>query len=275
MTRPLRVGNAAHSQLQLDVYGELMDAMHHARRGGLEGSEPAWAFQRELMRNLETIWDEPDAGIWETRGPPRHYTYSKVMAWVALDRAIQGVEKCELDGPVDKWRALAARIREDVCTRAVDPQRGCFVRAYGTRELDASLLLIPQLGFLPVTDSRVQATIRAVEEDLLRDGLVRRYDTERADDGLPPGEGAFLACSFWLADAYVLCERQDEARALFRRLLALRNDLGLLAEEYDPVARRQLGNFPQAFSHIALIDTALNLTRVEKPAEQRAERAIA
>ncbi len=272
-SRPLRIGNAAHGQLQLDVYGELMDAMHHARRGGLAGTESGWAFQRELMRHLETIWDKPDSGIWEARGPPRHYTYSKVMAWVALDRAIRAALNYGLDGPVADWRKLAARIHADVCRRGVDPARNCFVGAYDARELDASLLLIPQLGFLPPTDPRVIATVRAVEQDLLRDGFVQRYDTARADDGLPPGEGTFLACSFWLADAYVLCGRHAEAHALFRRLLALRNDLGLLAEEYDVAARRQVGNFPQAFSHVALIDTALNLTRAEKPAEQRADLA--
>jgi GH15 family glucan-1,4-alpha-glucosidase len=274
-SRPVRIGNAAHGQLQLDVYGELMDALHHGRRGGLAGSESSWALQRELLRHLETVWDEPDSGIWETRGPPQHYTYSKVMAWVALDRAIRAVRRYGLDGPVEDWRRLAARIHDDICRRAVDPHRQCFVRAYGTRELDASLLLIPQLGFLPPGDPRFVATVRAVEEDLLRDGLVRRYDTERADDGLPPGEGAFLACSFWLADAWVLCGRRDEARALFERLLAVRNDLGLLAEEYDVAGGRQVGNFPQAFSHVALINTALNLTRARKPAEQRAERAAA
>jgi GH15 family glucan-1,4-alpha-glucosidase len=274
-SRPVRIGNAAHVQLQLDVYGELMDALHQARRAGLASSDSGWAMQRELIRHLETVWDTPDLGIWEGRGPPQHYTYSKVMAWVALDRAIKASEGYGLEGPVARWRELATRIRADVCRHGVDPERGCFVRAYGRRDLDASLLLIPQLGFLPPEDPRVDATVRAIEHDLLRDGFVERYDTQTGDDGLPPGEGAFLACSFWLADAYELCGRHDEARALFGKLLGIRNDLGLLAEEYDTAARRQVGNFPQAFSHVALVNTALNLTRRDKPAEQRAERAAA
>jgi GH15 family glucan-1,4-alpha-glucosidase len=274
-SRPVRIGNVAHTQLQLDVFGELMDALHHARRAGLAGSETSWALQRELIRHLETVWDEPDAGIWEVRGPPQHFTYSKVLAWVAIDRAIKAAEAYGLDGPLERWRALAGRIHAEVCERGVDPARGCFVRAYGRRDLDASLLLLPQLGFLPPEDPRVRATVAAVEQDLLRDGFVQRYDTRSGDDGLPPGEGAFLACSFWLADAYELCGRHEEARALFARLLAVRNDLGLLAEEYDVGRRRQVGNFPQAFSHVALVNTALNLTRAEKPAEQRAERSAA
>jgi GH15 family glucan-1,4-alpha-glucosidase len=274
-SRPVRIGNVAHTQLQLDVFGELMAALHHARRAGLAGSETSWALQRELIHHLETVWDEPDAGIWEVRGPPQHFTYSKVLAWVAIDRAIKAAEAYGLDGPLKRWRALAGRIHAEVCERGVDPARGCFVRAYGRRDLDASLLLLPQLGFLPPEDPRVRATVAAVEQDLLRDGFVQRYDTRSGDDGLPPGEGAFLACSFWLADAYELCGRHEEARALFARLLAVRNDLGLLAEEYDVGRRRQVGNFPQAFSHVALVNTALNLTRAEKPAEQRAERSAA
>jgi GH15 family glucan-1,4-alpha-glucosidase len=274
-SKPVRIGNAASGQLQLDVYGELMDALHHARRTGLAGDESGWALQQELVRHLESVWDQPDEGIWEVRGPRQHHTYSKVMAWVALDRAIKGAERYGLQGPVDHWRELAARIHADVCGRGFDSARGCFVRTYGGNGLDASLLLLPQLGFLPAQDPRVHATVRAVEQELLQDGFLRRYDTGKADDGLPPGEGAFLACSFWLADAYELCGRHDEARALFDRLLGIRNDLGLLAEEYDTVARRQVGNFPQAFSHVALINTALNLTRAEKPAEQRAEHAAA
>ncbi len=273
-SRPVRIGNGAHTQLQLDVYGELMDALHHGRRAGLSGSETSWALQRQLIKHLETVWEEPDAGIWESRGAPQHYTYSKAMAWVSLDRAIKAAEAYGLEGPVERWRELAARIHAEVCERGVDPKRGCFVRSYGARDLDASLLLLPQLGFLPPEDPRVHATVRAVEEDLLRDGFVQRYDTSSGVDGLPHGEGAFLACSFWLADAYELCGRHDEARELFARLLGLRNDLGLLAEEYDVGRQRQVGNFPQAFSHIALINTAMNLTRAEKPAEQRAERAV-
>ena len=274
-SRPVRIGNAAHVQLQLDVFGELMDAMHQARRAGLASSESGWALQRELIRHLEAVWDDPDMGIWEARGPPQHYTYSKVMAWVALDRAIKAAEAYGLEGPLERWRELAARIHADVCRSGVDAERGCFVRAYGRTDLDASLLLIPQLGFLPPEDPRVRATVRAIERDLVRDGFVERYDTRTGEDGLPPGEGAFLACSFWLADAYELCGRHEEARELFTRLLDVRNDLGLLAEEYDTAARRQVGNFPQAFSHVALVNTALNLTRRDKPAEQRAERAAA
>lgn len=267
---PVRVGNAASGQRQLDVYGELMDALHHARRGGLSGSESIWAMQQQLMQHLEKVWQEPDNGIWEVRGPPQHFTHSRVMAWVAVDRAIKAIESFGHVGPLDEWRALRQRIRDEILQRGVDPQRGCFTQAYGSRTLDASLLLLPQLGFLPADDPRVIATIKAVEEDLLHDGFVRRYNTGHTDDGLPPGEGAFLACSFWLADAYMLGGRMDEARALFERLLGLRNDLGLLAEEYDPVTRRQVGNFPQAFSHIALVDTAMNLDRARQPARQPA-----
>ncbi len=270
---PVRVGNAAYSQRQLDVYGELMDALHHARHGGLAGSESAWSLQRTLMQHVESVWREPDGGIWEMRGPPQQFTYSKVMCWVAVDRAIQAVESFGLEGPLEEWRKLRTDIHDDVCRRGVDAKRGCFVQAYGSRQLDASLLLIPQLGFLPAEDPRVGATIRAIEQELVRDGFVMRYDTARSEDGLPPGEGVFLACSFWLADAYVLSGRQDEARRLFDRLLALRNDLGLLAEEYDIGAGRQVGNFPQAFSHVALINTALNLSNAGRPAQQRAERA--
>jgi GH15 family glucan-1,4-alpha-glucosidase len=269
--KPVRIGNAAHDQLQLDVYGELMDALHHARRGGLSGSESAWALQRSLVAHLETIWDQPDEGIWEVRGPRQHFTYSKVMAWVAFDRAVKAVESFGLQGPIDRWRELRARIHAEICENAVDPKRGCFMQAYGSSNLDASLLLIPQLGFLPATDPRFKATVAAIEEHLVRNGFVLRYDTGASDDGLPPGEGAFLACSFWLADAYVLLGRHRDAEKLFKRLLSIRNDLGLLAEEYDPRAHRQVGNFPQAFSHIALINTALNLSRVSKPADQRAE----
>ncbi|MGH8251774.1 MAG: glycoside hydrolase family 15 protein, partial [Steroidobacteraceae bacterium] len=252
-SKPVRIGNAAYGQLQLDVYGELMDALHHARRAGLARSESGWALQCALIGHLETVWDQPDEGIWEARGPPQHFTYSKVMAWVAVDRAIKAVESFSLKAPAERRRQLAARIHADVCRQGIDAARGCFVRSYGSRELDASLLLIPQVGFLSPGDPRVDATVRAVEQDLLRDGFLLRYDTQAGEDGLPPGEGAFLACSFWLADAYELCGRHQEARALFKRLLAIRNDLGLLAEEYDIANGRQIGNFPQAFSHVALV----------------------
>jgi GH15 family glucan-1,4-alpha-glucosidase len=269
-SKPVRIGNAAHAQLQLDVYGEMMDALYHARRVGLPMSETAWAVGLALLDHLETCWREPDSGIWEMRGPPRHFTHSKMMAWVAFDRAIKSVEEFGVPGQVDRWRELRAEIHEDVCRNGYDAELGCFVQAYGTRQLDASLLLIAAIGFLPPTDARVRATVEAIERDLLVDGLVRRYRTARSDDGLPPGEGVFLACSFWLADAYYLLGRRQDAERLFERLLDLRNDVGLLAEEYDPRQRRLLGNFPQAFSHIALVNTAHNLSHEEKPSEQRA-----
>jgi GH15 family glucan-1,4-alpha-glucosidase len=267
---PVRIGNAAHSQLQLDVFGEVMDALHQARRGGLQTREADWAFQRALLEHLEQIWQQPDEGLWETRGGPRHFTYSKVMAWVAVDRGIRAVETLGLDGPLDRWRALRRRIHEEVCARGFDREAGSFVQSYDSKHLDASLLLIPTTGFLPASDPRVRGTIEAVERSLFVDGFVARYDTHRVDDGLPPGEGAFLACSFWLADAFLLLGRAADARRLFERLLALRNDVGLLSEEYDAQARRLVGNFPQAFSHIALVNTAHNLARAKKPAEQRA-----
>jgi len=269
---PVRIGNGAHNQLQLDVYGEVMDALHQARRGGLDSGEAAWEMQRALIDHLATVWDQPDAGLWEVRDGPEHFTYSKVMAWVALDRAVKGAETFGLNAPTTRWRQLAQAIHADVCANGFDRQLGSFVRAYGTRQLDASLLLLPAVGFLPPSDRRIRGTIDAIERHLMSDGFVLRYDTTAAPDGLPPGEGAFLACSFWLADAYVLMNRYDDARRLFERLLSLRNDLGLLSEEYDIVRQRLVGNFPQAFSHIALVNTAYNLTHAQKPVEQRAER---
>jgi GH15 family glucan-1,4-alpha-glucosidase len=270
-SRPVRVGNAAAAQLQLDVYGEVADAMHHARAGGLAPSEEGWAIQRALTRHVEKVWEWADAGIWEMRGPPQHFTHSKVMAWVALDRAIRAIETHGLSGPLERWRSVRERIHREVCTRGFDSKLGSFVQAYGSGELDASLLLIPLVGFLPADDSRVRGTLAAIEERLLIDGLIVRYRSERVSDGLPPGEGAFLACSFWYVDNLALTGRIVEAREQFERLLALRNDVGLLAEEYDPRARRQLGNFPQAFSHVALLDSAYNLQSgpTAKPAEQR------
>jgi GH15 family glucan-1,4-alpha-glucosidase len=269
-SRPVRIGNAAHDQLQIDVYGEVMDALHQARKGGLQSRKADWAFQRELLNHLETIWSRPDQGVWEVRGAPQHFTYSKVMAWVALDRGIRNAEALDMDAPLDRWRALRASIHDEVCSRGFNERRGTFVQSYGSTELDACLLLLPTVGFLPVSDPRVRGTIAAVERELLTDGFVMRYNSRTTDDGLPPGEGAFLACTFWLADAYALTGRHDDARRLFERLLSLRTDLGLLSEEYDIVGRRLVGNFPQAFSHIALVTTAHNLARVEKPAEQRA-----
>ncbi len=253
--RPVRLGNAAHDQLQLDVFGEVLDLLHTQRHSG-----DGWDLERGLVAHLETVWREPDEGIWEVRGGRRRFTFSGVMAWVALDRAIRSAEAFSLPAPLDRWRALRGRIHADVCESGFDRDRNSFVQSFGGRALDASLLLIPRVGFLPANDARVRGTVSAIERELLVDGFVRRYDTQTGADGLPPGEGAFLACSFWLADAYAMQGRATEAEALFARLLALRTDLGLLAEEYDPVARRLLGNFPQAFSHVALIDTAFRLT---------------
>jgi GH15 family glucan-1,4-alpha-glucosidase len=269
-SRPVRIGNAAHSQLQLDIFGEVMDALHQGRRGGLDGREAEWAFQVAVLEHLESIWNCPDEGIWEVRGKPRHFTYSKVMAWVALDRGIRAVEDFGLQGPVERWRAVRDAIHDEVCTRGFNQELGSFVQSYDSREMDASLLLLPTTGFLPPDDPRIRGTIEAVERHLLVDGFVLRYNSATADDGLPAGEGAFLACSFWLVDAYVLLDRLDDARRMFERLLSLRNDLGLLAEEYDTRGRRLVGNFPQAFSHIALVNTAHNLARATKPAHQRA-----
>jgi GH15 family glucan-1,4-alpha-glucosidase len=271
-SRPVRIGNAAHEQLQLDVYGEVLDALHQARKGGLDGGEDDVNFQRAVLEHLETVWDRPDQGIWEVRGDSRHFTYSKVMAWVALDRGIRGADASALRGPVDRWRALRDAIHADVCARGFDADMNSFVRSYESKELDASLLLVPTTGFLPPDDPRVRGTIEAVERRLFVNGFLHRYDTTTAPDGLPAGEGAFLACSFWLADAYALINRIDDARRLYERLLALRNDVGLLAEEYDTRLKRQVGNFPQAFSHVALVNTAHNLSRAIRPADQRADR---
>ncbi len=268
---PARVGNAAASQLQIDVYGEVMDALHQARKGGLAPHDATWNIQCTLTEHLGKIWTEPDNGIWEVRGPRRHFTHSKIMAWVAVDRAIKGVELFGLRGPVDRWHALCRRIHEDVCRHGYDARLGSFVQSYGSSELDASLLMIPLTGFLPANDPRMLGTVAAIERELVHDGFVLRYQTSRTDDGLPPGEGAFLACSFWLADNFALQGRWKEARALFERLLALRNDVGLLSEEYDTRARRLVGNFPQAFSHVALVSTAYNLSAREKPAVQRGD----
>ena len=271
-SRPVRVGNAAAAQVQLDVYGEVMDALYQACKVGLARDDIAWGLQGALLAHLEKVWVQPDEGIWEVRGPPRHFTYSKVMAWVAFDRAVKMVEGLGLPGPVAHWRELRDRIHRDTCEGGYSPRRRAFVQSYGAEELDAALLLIPITGFLPATDPRVVSTVEAIQRELTVDGLVQRYLTYQALDGLPAGEGVFLACSFWLADNLCLQGRWGEARELFERLLGLSNDVGLLAEEYDPVGRRFLGNFPQAFSHVALVNTALNLAAAEKPVEQRAEK---
>jgi GH15 family glucan-1,4-alpha-glucosidase len=268
-SKPVRIGNAAADQLQLDVYGEVMDALHHARAGGVQSLAAAWEFQQALLNHLETVWRSPDDGIWEVRGERLHFTHSKVMAWVAFDRAIKSVEMFGLQGPVDRWRRIRAEIHAEVCRRAFNAELGAFAQSYESDLLDASALLIPQVGFLPPDDLRVLGTIVAIERKLVRGGLVLRYDTAATKDGLPPGEGAFLPCSFWLADAYVMTGRLIEAQHLFKRLIGLCNDVGLLAEEYDPNAKRQLGNFPQAFSHIALVNTAYNVGHATKPCEQR------
>jgi GH15 family glucan-1,4-alpha-glucosidase len=270
---PVRIGNKAHEQLQLDVYGEVMDAFYQARRGGLARSDAAAAVQLAFLEHLEKVWREPDESIWEVRGGRRQFTYSKLMAWVAFDRAVKSHEVFGRgDHPrAQRWRALRAEVHADVCAHAFDASLGSFVQSYGSRELDASLLQIPIVGFLPADDPRVVGTVAAIERTLLTDGFVMRYRSETAPDGLPAGEGAFLACSFWLVDAYVLQKRWDEARALFDRLVGLCNDVGLLSEEYDPRSGRLVGNFPQAFSHVALINSAFNLTKAECPAEQRAQ----
>jgi len=268
-SHPVRIGNAAHGQLQLDVFGEVIDALHQARRGHMPESEDAWHLERALIAHLERLCFTPDHGIWEVRGHPQHFTHSKVMIWVALDRVIRSAELCHLDGPIERWRALRRQVHQDVCEKAFDTKVGSFMQAYGSKEVDASLLLMPLVGFLPATDERVRGTVRAIEQRLFVDGFVYRYDSALTDDGLPPGEGAFLACTFWLCDNYLLQGRHAEARQLFDRLLAIRNDVGLLAEEYHPAARRQVGNFPQAFSHVALVSTAFNIQRAERRAAPR------
>jgi GH15 family glucan-1,4-alpha-glucosidase len=268
---PVRIGNAAHTQLQLDMFGEIMDVFHQARRGGLTTNESGWDAQIKFLEHLERIWRKPDQGIWEMRGSPQHFTYSKVMVWVAFDRAIKSAENFGLEGPLDRWRELREEICDDVLAHGYDKKRGTFVQAYGSDQLDASLLLLPCVGFLPISDPRVTGTVAAIERRLLCDGLVMRYSTEDVEDALPPGEGAFLACSFWLVDVYILQERFEEAENLFRRLVGLSNELGLLSEEYDAASKRLVGNFPQAFSHVALVNSAYNLTRARKPVHQRAQ----
>lgn len=265
-SRPVRVGNAAHGQAQLDIYGEVMDAFHVARTLGVAPFDDAWQVQRALMTFLETVWGKPDRGIWEVRGPERHFTHSKVMCWVAMDRAVKAVERHGLQGPADYWAALRDRMHAEICDKGYDAQRNTFVQYYGGTTLDGALLMLPLVGFLPADDPRILGTVQAIRETLMTDGLVHRYDAQDGSDGLPGDEGVFLACTFWLADNLALAGRGEEAAAVFEQLLALRNDVGLLAEEYDPHAKRQLGNFPQAFSHIGLVNTAHNLARGAGPA---------
>ncbi len=265
---PVRIGNAASEQLQLDVFGEVTEALHQARNGGLAHAPASWDLQKAIVAHLETIWQQPDEGIWETRGGRKHFTYSKVMVWVAFDRMVRDAEAHGLDGPVEHWKAVRDQIRAEVLQRGFHPGKNSFTQHFDTDELDASLLLIPLVGFLPHDDPRVRGTTAAVERELLKDGYVLRYSTQDSKDGLPPGEGAFLACSFWLVDNWHMQGRKDDAQALFEQLLSLRNDLGLLSEEYDPAAKRMTGNFPQAFSHTALIASAMNLEQ-DGPAQER------
>jgi GH15 family glucan-1,4-alpha-glucosidase len=257
--KPVRVGNAAAQQRQIDVFGEIMDAMYHSRQHQLAASTDGWDLQRGLLDHLETIWEEVDCGIWEVRSEPQHFTSSKVMAWVAFDRAVKTVEQFGVEGPLDRWRALRAKIFEDVCRYGYNPDVGAFMQAYGSKHLDASVMLIPLVGFLPPHDDRVRSTVDAIQRHLMRDGLIWRYGDESIRDGLPPGEGAFLPANFWLADNLYLLGRRKEADALFERLLSLRNDVGLLSEEYDSRSKRLIGNFPQALSHIALVNSAYQM----------------
>jgi GH15 family glucan-1,4-alpha-glucosidase len=267
---PVRIGNAAAEQFQLDVYGEVMDALHQGRKAGLKADDPAWGLQVKLMEFVEAHWQDPDEGIWEVRGGAKQFVHSKLMAWVAADRAVKATEEFGLDGPVERWTALREAIRTEILEKGYDPKRKTFTQFYGSEELDAALLMVPLVGFLPATDERVTGTVAAIEEHLMEDGFVQRY-TQHHDsdvDGLPPGEGAFLACTFWLADNYALMGRHAEARETFERLLALRNDVGLLSEEYDTAEGRLVGNFPQAFSHVPLIDTARTLSTAARAATE-------
>ncbi|PTM86952.1 glycoside hydrolase family 15 protein [Mycoplana dimorpha] len=270
-SRPVRVGNLASTQLQLDVFGELLDTLYVARNAGLPPNKATWPLERALVLHLAKMWDQPDSGIWEMRGEKRHFTHSKVMAWVAFDRAIRMVDEFGVEGPAAEWQHIRSRIHRQVCEQGYDPKLGSFVQSYGSSVLDASLLLLPLVGFLPPDDPRVVGTIEAVERRLMRDGFLLRYEDGRGSDNLPAGQGAFLACSFWLVDNYVLLGRLDDARTLFERLLSLCNDVGLLAEEYDARSGRQVGNFPQAFSHLALINSAYNLAHHRGPAKERSK----
>jgi GH15 family glucan-1,4-alpha-glucosidase len=269
LSTPVRIGNAASQQFQLDVYGEIMDTLHQDRELGLAPDEDAWRVQHALVEFLESAWDRPDEGIWEVRGPRRHFTHSKVMAWVAVDRAVKALERCKVEGPLERWRVLRATIHEQVCREGYDSHRGTFVQYYGSTSLDGSLLMIPLVGFLPPSDPRVRGTLQAIERELTMEGLVMRYRPSTEVDGLPGGEGMFLPCSFWLVDNLVLAGRQEEARDLYNRLVGLSNDVGLLSEEYDLKNKRQVGNFPQAFSHVSLVDSAFGFSRIESPSEHR------
>jgi GH15 family glucan-1,4-alpha-glucosidase len=272
---PVRIGNAASEQLQLDVFGEVMDAMYLAWQMKIETDEAYWHLQLHLIEYVEANWDKPDEGIWEIRGPRRHFTHSKVMAWVAIDRAVRTSEEFGLKGPVDRWRALRETIHRDICEKGFNSKRQAFTQYYGSENLDAAVLMIPLVGFLPATDERVASTIRLIEKELVYNGYVQRYNPDDSGhvDGLPPGEGSFLPCSFWLVDCLHLMGREQEARDMFERLLAIRNGLGLIAEEYETSRNRQVGNFPQAFTHVGLINTARNLSPKLGPAEHRSAQA--
>jgi GH15 family glucan-1,4-alpha-glucosidase len=261
---PVRIGNAAAEQFQLDVFGEVLDALHLGRVMGMDYSEPAWRLQRHLVEFVVEHWREPDEGIWEVRGPRQHFTHSKVLAWVALDRAVRAIEKFGREGPLDEWRGVRQEIFDDVCTNGYDPERNAFVQVYGGKVLDASLLMIPLVHFLPASDPRMRGTIEAIRSELMPDGFVMRYRTDQTDDGLPPGEGTFLPCTFWMVDNLALIGEIDEATHLFEKLLALRNDVGLLSEEWDARAKRMLGNFPQALTHVGLVNSAYNLDRARR-----------
>ena len=268
--QPVRIGNAAHAQLQLDVYGELMDAFHQSRMAELKLEQGTWEIELKVLEHLAEVWNQPDHGIWELRGDAKHYVLSKVMTWVAFDRAIKSAENFGFDAPIERWRALRESIFRDVCEKGFDPQQNAFVESYGSQLLDGSILLLPAVGFLPASDPRVRGTIAAIENHMMRGGFVLRHDPRESSDRKQPMEGAFLACSFWLADAYVLTGEIAKAQALFDRVVAVANDLGLLAEEFDSDAGRQTGNFPQALTHIALVNTSHNLSHAKKPVEKPA-----
>jgi GH15 family glucan-1,4-alpha-glucosidase len=272
-SRPVRTGNAAHGQFQLDVFGEVLDVTHQAWRLGVSQDANVWRVDKALLTYLESAWTRPDEGLWEVRGPRRHFTHSKMMAWVAFDRAVKGIEQFGLDGPADRWRAIRDAIHDEVCRCGFDESLGAFVQFYGSKYLDASLLMMPLVGFLPASDPRVRGTIEAIEHDLMRDGFVMRYQSSPEVDGLPPGEASFLLCTFWFADALALLGRYDDAVRVFERLLAVRNDVGLLAEGFDTGSGLLAGNFPQAFSHIGLVNTAMNLAHPRSPAAERAKTA--